>query len=397
MSELPIFFKSYCYLKNHISSVYKNLEENIEPLEDTLDVLLKARKDNKKIIVDGQGRSFRSLKLVRNILVQNKFEANMVKDSKTAILRPLEEGDVLLVNSGSGETESPVTHIIKIKKEKTGIKTIGIIGNENSSVARLVDHKIILKPKDKKELKPGMHEKLAPLGTEFEISSAAILSCFAYSINKNKKKARERFEKSMSNINELLNENLKFFKKEKNTISLDNFVNLISNYIPTKNKSRVYFLSVGRDKMILDVASIRYNHLYDGEDKDLIVLNEEEDWLDRKKGDLLICASGSGNTKQIVDYAYQAKESKMNLVGITSFENSELGFAVKDYKKGLLLIVPGRKYKESRYNKVVRGTYVPYFELALYVTLDALLTEIADRNNITEEDMKKAHKDKILE
>jgi hypothetical protein len=41
--------------------------------------------------------------------------------------------------------------------------------------------------------------------------------------------------------------------------------------------------------------------------------------------------------------------------------------------------------------------FFPQFELNTYVTLDALLALIAKNNDISEEDMKKTHRDRELE
>jgi hypothetical protein len=45
----------------------------------------------------------------------------------------------------------------------------------------------------------------------------------------------------------------------------------------------------------------------------------------------------------------------------------------------------------------LRSNYLPLFELNCYLTLDALLAQIASNHGISEEDMKRSHRPKILE
>jgi hypothetical protein len=44
-----------------------------------------------------------------------------------------------------------------------------------------------------------------------------------------------------------------------------------------------------------------------------------------------------------------------------------------------------------------RKQFLPEFELNVYITLDALLAQIASNNGITEEDMRRSHRLKYLE
>ena len=55
----------------------------------------------------------------------------------------LEEDDIFIVTSGSGETRS-VLKYLEIAKEK-GVTTIAITGNENSTMAKLADVSIVFK------------------------------------------------------------------------------------------------------------------------------------------------------------------------------------------------------------------------------------------------------------
>lgn len=56
---------------------------------------------------------------------------------------PLDENDLFIVTSGSGETKS-VLKYLEIAKSK-GVKTLAITGNNESSMAKLADYSIVFK------------------------------------------------------------------------------------------------------------------------------------------------------------------------------------------------------------------------------------------------------------
>ena len=56
---------------------------------------------------------------------------------------PLDENDIFIVTSGSGETRS-VLKYLEIAKEK-GVRTLAITGNSESTMAKLADYSIVFK------------------------------------------------------------------------------------------------------------------------------------------------------------------------------------------------------------------------------------------------------------
>jgi len=74
-----------------------------------------------------------------------------------------------------------------------------------------------------------------------------------------------------------------------------------------------------------------------------------------------------------------------------------LGLLTRPYGN---LIITGREMAESDYNTSItdrKSKFLPLFELNTYLTLDSLLALIAKNNGITEDDMKRTHRDKELE
>jgi D-arabinose 5-phosphate isomerase GutQ len=192
--------------------------------------------------------------------------------------------------------------------------------------------------------------------------------------------------------------NLNYLESQENAIN--DFTSLIDKYLDIGTNSVVYFKGVGINEIISRIIAIRYGHLHKEGLKDLHVVYEGH-WKSRRKDDLALLISGSGETDQILKYAEQACDIGMKLFAITSFKESSLAEYTKchcDYQG--TLIVEGRPEMVSYYNKSINSRtkiFFPQFELNTYITLDSLLALIAKNNNISEEDMKKTHRDKELE
>lgn len=384
MSGIHIFQKSFKYLTNHVRSTIENLDRN--KLLRIFEILIQTRKDQENniprmIIVDGQGRSLQSLLLTEDCLEHNGF--NIILPVSNANLRPWKSGDVFIFNTGSG-SGSPLAHA-RAAKEK-GLHIIGM--SYNPEMEKEFENVLILRRTVNR------NKQLAPLGTEFEIASAIIGVCLAYSVKDTPEDSLQEFEKSTKKIIKLYDATYDYLEEE--VESLMAFINIISEYVPAENQGKVYFLGVGRNEIINRIAAIRYGHLHKDPDCDLTVIYEGH-WDLRQKGDLAIILSGSGATSQTLAFANQAFISGMKIFGVTSFQESDLGNFTR--RVDGCLVLPGREDFVSMYNQPVhrRHNYFPAFELNTYITFDALLAQIAYNFDIKEDDMKASHRPKILE
>ncbi|MHA1717866.1 MAG: hypothetical protein ACTSXP_19670 [Promethearchaeota archaeon] len=377
MSGLRIFFGAYKYLTECVRKSVESL--NRDGLANIFRILQAGREKN--IIVDGKGRSLRSILLVEDCLEHNNFP--IILPATNATLRPWKAGDVFFFNSGSG-SGTPIKHA-QIAKED-GLKVIGM--TYNKKIAEEFPDILVLEPSKSK------NPLYAPLGTEFELTSAVIGSAIGYSVNDDLNLSLKAFEDATNKIIELFQQTHDIL--ENDLESLMKFISLISTYIPVQNQNKVYFRGVGRDSIINQVAAIRYGHLHRMPDKDLKVIYEGH-WDLRKKNDLVILTSGSGTTSQTLNYALQAFISGMRIFGITSFLNSDLGRFAN--RVDGCLVIPGRHDQFSMYNMIPeeRKNYLPEFELNCYITLDSLLAQIASNEGITEDDMRASHRIKELE
>ncbi len=384
MTGLKIFFDAYKYLMNCAKESLKSLD--YDQLKNVFKILITARKKQKTVIVDGQGRSLQSMMITEDCLEHNGFP--IIFPAMNANVRPWRKGDIFFFNSGSG-SGSPLKHALSAKED--GLNIIGMTQNKKL-LEEFPESILILNPSQKK------NAIFAPLGTEFEFCSAVIGSCIGSAVNDTVGEANRKFQMHSQALLDLFESSIGHF--EDNLDSLLQFIDVIEPYILPSNKSYVHFQGVGRDSIINHVAAIRYGHLHKmvgGKvTKDLRVIFTGH-WDLRKAGDLVIVTSGSGSTSQTLNYCLQAFISGMNIFGFTSFEDSDLGKFTR--RVDGCLVVPGRRDRFSMYNVTLkhRRNFLPEFELNTYLTTDSLLSQIAFNHDITENDMKAIHRLKVLE
>ena len=387
MTGLKIFFEAFKYLTKCVKDSLNSIDK--ERLKVIFSILIKARDNKNRVIVDGQGRSLQSMLIMEDCLEHNGFP--IILPANNANVRPWKKDDIFFFNSGSG-SGSPLKHAQAAKADELNVLGMTYNAKIHKNFPEPLDGILIL------EATKNRNPLYAPLGTEFELTSAVIGSAIGSSLS-------ETPEKSLSIFNEFSQEIVKIFDDtyeflENDLDSLMKFTALISDYINVDNKKKIYFCGVGRDAIINQVSAIRYGHLHKVVNgivtKDLRVIYEGH-WNLRQSGDLAIVASGSGSTSQTLNYASQAFISGMRIFGITSFEDSDLGKFSK--RVDGCLVLPGRDDEISYFNMPMkrRTNYLPKFELNYYLTMDSLLARIAAEHEITEDDMRLSHRLKALE
>lgn len=114
------------------------------------------------------------------------------------------------------------------------------------------------------------------------------------------------------------------------------------------------------------------------------------------KGDCIIAISGSGETNTIVSAAKIAKDRGSNVLAVTSYPESTLGKLADGY-----LFVKGRTKQEvddeNYMKRQIHGNYTSLtplgtaFELTTLVFLDAIVSELMEKMEQTESDLKARH------
>lgn len=114
------------------------------------------------------------------------------------------------------------------------------------------------------------------------------------------------------------------------------------------------------------------------------------------KGDCIIAISGSGETNTIVSAANIAKSRGSKVLAVTSYPESTLGQLADGY-----LFVKGRTKQEvddeNYMKRQIHGNYTSLtplgtaFELTTLVFLDAIVSELMEKMEQTESDLKARH------
>jgi len=160
-----------------------------------------------------------------------------------------------------------------------------------------------------------------------------------------------------------------------------------------KEKRKVYTAGAGRSGLVARAFAMRLGHL--GIDSyfvgDTVVPKSSRE-------DLMICVSGSGKTKSTLAYAEKAKELGLKVIALTSYKDSPLG-SLAD----LIVEIPGRERIEGNdvdyETRQLLGAHTPLtpmgtlFELNASVVCDSIISVLAKRFKIKEEEMRNRHAD----
>ncbi len=160
-----------------------SIAQHVENIANSLDkrqvnALVKSLEKANKVFVYGAGRSGLVARAFAMRLMHLGINVFVIGETVTPAI---EEGDLLITISGSGETTS-VVNAAKIARDAKA-KVALITSYPNSSVGKLADCVVVVKGRTKlrgdkdflmRQIK-GEHYSLAPLGTLFEISGLVFL------------------------------------------------------------------------------------------------------------------------------------------------------------------------------------------------------------------------------
>jgi D-arabinose 5-phosphate isomerase GutQ len=361
---------------------YKRLVETVsayEPDED-LQWIIGRITNSKRVIVFGTGRSGdvadAFAKFLRNIGVDQTFGPNDVP----YIFGPC---DLLVAISGSGSTQYTL-EVAKVAKEG-GSFIISLTSDQASPLAAISD-KIILIPGARKwkgsdyfvdSLLGTSKAPLTPLGTLFELRSLLfLLSVISYIRGQ---ELIESYRKLVSLIKE--------FEPP------SDYYELLYEILPKASeyaKQKTTVLGEGLSGIVGRFFSTRLRHLSKGNAERLVYF-----WLDKgsiavRRDDLVFIISGSAS-EFFANLAEKAKTKGAKVAVVTSFQDSRLS-KVSD----LTLAIPGRQIVKL---KGLRSSYFPQdptysvFELRTLFFLESFIHYVAEKENISETDMKMMHSD----
>ncbi len=164
-------------------SLVKFLEASINLISDSeldslANLLESVYREGRKVFVVGVGRSGLVGRAFAMRLMHLGFSAYVVGETITPSARA---GDVLIAISGSGRSAAVVATAEVAKS--LGMKVVALTSYPDSPLAKLADMVITIpgrtkvSQEDRWEVRQllGLHEPLAPLGTQFELVSQVVL------------------------------------------------------------------------------------------------------------------------------------------------------------------------------------------------------------------------------
>ncbi|MEN3063455.1 MAG: 6-phospho-3-hexuloisomerase [Candidatus Methanosuratincola petrocarbonis] len=163
-----------CFMRemaNYVLYASKVIDD--DEVENAISLLIDTKRDGKKIMVIGAGRSGLAGKAFAMRLMHLGFNVYVFGETITPALG---QGDLIISISGSGTTRMVVTSATAGKE--IGAKILAITSHRDSSLAKLSDQCIIIPGRTKMAAEDdyvirqilGSHEPLAPLGTLFEVT-----------------------------------------------------------------------------------------------------------------------------------------------------------------------------------------------------------------------------------
>ncbi len=155
-----------------LEEVRKTLEQCSFEEDFIMDEIRKAN----RIFIAGVGRTGYIMRCFSMRLMHAGFKSYMIGDTATP---GAAEGDLLIVGSGSGETESLKAYVKKAKE--IGMRIVLMTANDKSTLAGLSDAAAILPAPNKTDIEDRERSK-QPMGTLFEQSLLILLDAFVIRI-----------------------------------------------------------------------------------------------------------------------------------------------------------------------------------------------------------------------
>lgn len=152
-------------VKNNLEKIIYELQTNSQMVkEEQMQKLIQLLCDSSQIFLFGKGRSGVAIQGFANRLMHLGLSAYVIGEISTPHTKP---GDLLIIGSGSGETEALVS--IAKKAKKSGVKLALITMNKKSTLGKMADAMIEL-PGDSKGTTE-TKKSIQPMGSLFEQTS----------------------------------------------------------------------------------------------------------------------------------------------------------------------------------------------------------------------------------
>ena len=385
--DLEAFFDAYKtiinYTKDHIDRL---LAKHSDSVIEIIELLMSAKDEGKTVHIIGAGRSRLAGIIFGELLKNVGLRVSYIGET---LSKPVHEGDIVIAISSSGWTN---TTLFAVEQSlRLGAKIVGFTASVGSKLYRLADFVLLLPGRSNPEELPylvrqlvGKHKTpLTPMGTISEFGTLIIAIGLINAIY-------HLSQQSMGNTIELFKRPIERFFEESNKIlnklendrwRVESFIRTVMNALD-KDGSKIYMTGLGLCEKVSEMVAMRYQHLG-------LNIFSIDDWRFRNEGDMLILISGSGENPIVLQYANEAKRSKIKLIGITANESSKL-VELSDISIVFSDISIREDYIKLRIGEE-KPIFIPLFELIALLFLESTVAQIAEAAHISEEIMKARH------
>ncbi len=363
-----------------IAAIREQLQMLLNYHQDTLEQVINLLKmNNKTIHCVGVGRSGLAARIVGECLKNLGYIVSFVGDT---LAKPVRKGDIILAISGSGWSETVILAVRIGIKQKA--KIIAFTATPGSLLDRLADFTIYLPGKTRIEETPylvrrmlGVHKTpIAPMGTVNEVASVIFGIALVNALRASNDELKV-FRNTAENLLHIAQENLAEIIS-KQSEKLNRFIEILMT--SKKENNKIYMAGAGICEFVANMALMRFLHL------GLQPVGLDE-WRFRKKNDIFIGISGSGENIIVRSFAEVAKNEQLQVIGITGNAESSLAkmanlfFILRDPA----LRVPLVQLRDEGM------TFIPAFEVSVLFLFESIVAELASRLGIREEEMKARH------
>lgn len=173
-------------VKENLEHILKELNDASSKIEEEqIKDVLKLIEPDKKIFLTGKGRSGLAAKGFANRLIHLGFQAYVIGEISTPHTKA---GDLLIITSGSGETDALIS--IAKKAKESGLYFALVTINQESTLAKMADG-VILLPGDSKGNNQEKHS-IQPMGSQFEQMSFLIFDAMILKLMESFKQTSEQ-------------------------------------------------------------------------------------------------------------------------------------------------------------------------------------------------------------
>jgi D-arabinose 5-phosphate isomerase GutQ len=283
------------------------------------------------IVCGGSGRSLHSLNIAMSQIAMMKepkvvisredvgFPGRGMYDAATK-LEKRHKKIVLLINSGSGESDDPKYLAEKLEKylEETGSKkfSMGLItSNVNSSIAKIIKrhgHVVEVEGRGKKQLPSDAYSETGIMGDLFELGSLFLLQMMTEAISENC---------SVEKVLELVAEEAPVLRKITENAVHSNAAQVSLDFL--ERRSNIFLGGRGTAEEVAKMTAVRLFHIkkFLGDD---VYIARGVNTPHPRAGDLEILISYSGETKPVVGWENTFKSLGGTVLSIVGTKGAPL-------------------------------------------------------------------------